>query len=92
MKCKKCIFTQICIFGSSVGWLVGLPKFLEILWGRKIEQKSGSNVEMTPRPILSSLVSSYQCDQKKIAKFLLKLPKNDFTRKMIDFDTFTKIP
>ena len=32
-----------------------------------------------------------QCDQKKIAKCLQKLPKNDFTRKMKDFDTFTKI-
>ena len=32
-----------------------------------------------------------QCDQIKIAKCLLKLPKNDLTRKMIDFDTFTKI-
>ena len=28
---------------------------------------------------------------KKIAKCLYKLPKHDFTRKMIDFDTFTKI-
>ena len=32
-----------------------------------------------------------QCDQKKINKCLQKLPQNDFTRKMIDFDTFTKI-
>ena len=32
-----------------------------------------------------------QCDQRKIAKCLLKLPKNDFTRKMIGFNTFTKI-
>ena len=32
-----------------------------------------------------------QCDQTKIAKSLLKLTKNDFTRKMIDFDNFTKI-
>ena len=32
-----------------------------------------------------------QCDQKKIAKCLKKLPKNDFTRKMKDFDNFTKI-
>ena len=32
-----------------------------------------------------------QCDQKKIAKCLQKLPKNDFARKMIPFDTFTKI-
>ena len=32
-----------------------------------------------------------QCDQKKIAKCLEKLPESDFTRKMKDFDTFTKI-
>jgi len=32
-----------------------------------------------------------QCDQAKIAKCLQKLPKNDFTRKRIDFDIFTKI-
>ena len=32
----------------------------------------------------------FKCDQKKIAKCLSKLPKNDFTRKMIDFDTSTK--
>ena len=31
-----------------------------------------------------------QCDQNKIAKCLSKLPKKDFTRKMMDFDTFTK--
>ena len=36
-------------------------------------------------------VSVRQCDQIKIAKCLKKLPKNDFTRKMIHFDTFTKI-
>ena len=29
---------------------------------------------------------------EKIAKSLLKLPKNYFPRKMIDFDTFTKMP
>ena len=28
---------------------------------------------------------------RKIAKCLQKVPKNDFTRKRIDFDTFTKI-
>jgi len=33
-----------------------------------------------------------QCDQIKIAKCLKKLPKNDFTIKMIDFKTFTKMP
>ena len=27
-----------------------------------------------------------------VDKGLKKLPKNDFTRKMIDFDTFTKLP
>ena len=34
---------------------------------------------------------SVQCDQIKIAKFLQKLPKKDFTGKMLDFDNFTKI-
>ena len=29
---------------------------------------------------------------EKIAKCLYKFPKNDFTRKRIDFDTFTKLP
>ena len=33
----------------------------------------------------------HQYDQKKIAKCLKKLPKNDFTRKITDFDTSTKI-
>ena len=32
-----------------------------------------------------------QCDRQKISKCLWKLPKNDFTRKKKDFDTFTKI-
>ena len=32
-----------------------------------------------------------QCDQIKIAKCQLKLPKNGFIRKMNDFDTFTNI-
>ena len=36
-------------------------------------------------------VNNVQCDQKKVAKCLQKLPKNDFTRKMIVFITFTKI-
>ena len=32
-----------------------------------------------------------QCGQIKFAKSLYKLPKNDYTRKMNVFDTFTKI-
>ena len=32
-----------------------------------------------------------QCDQIKIAKCLQKLPKNDFTGKLNDFDIFIKI-
>ena len=32
-----------------------------------------------------------QCDQKKSPIDYKKLPKIDFTRKVIDFDTFTKI-
>ena len=38
-----------------------------------------------------NLAKNNQCDQKKIAKSLQKLPKNDFTRKIKDFDTITKI-
>ena len=33
----------------------------------------------------------HQRDQIKVAKCLQNLPKNDFTRKIKDFDTFTKI-
>ena len=33
-----------------------------------------------------------QCDQYKVARCLSKLPHNDFTRKIKDFDTFTKMP
>ena len=40
---------------------------------------------------LASSEPGQQCDQKKIAKCLQKLPKNDFTRNMIYFNTFTKI-
>ena len=32
-----------------------------------------------------------QCDQKKIDKCLNKLPKNDYTRKIIDFNIFKKL-
>ena len=33
-----------------------------------------------------------KCNQKRIIKCLKKLPKNEFTRKMIDFNSFTKLP
>ena len=39
----------------------------------------------------SGVITHDQCDQKKFAKCLQKWPKNGFTRKMLDFDTFTKI-
>ena len=32
-----------------------------------------------------------QCDQKKSPNVYKKLPKNDFNRKMKDFNNFTKI-
>ena len=32
-----------------------------------------------------------QCDQKKLPNVFKRLPKKDFTGKMIDFDTFTRI-
>ena len=44
------------------------------------QQAEGSDTGQDPG-------SADQCDQKKIAKCLQKLPKNDFNRKMIDFKT-----
>ena len=44
---------------------------------------------VTTRPGLPPAATSVT--RKKIAKCLEKLPKSDFTRKMNDFDTFTKI-
>ena len=41
---------------------------------------------------LHAVGSGEQCDQKKIVKCLQKVAQNNFTRKMIDFDTFTKLP
>ena len=41
--------------------------------------------------IQTSIFYWRQCDQIKIAKCLKKLPQNDFTRKMIAFDTYPKI-
>ena len=32
-----------------------------------------------------------QCDQIKIGQMFIKVAKNDFTRKIKTFDTFTKI-
>ena len=39
----------------------------------------------------STLIEGDQCDQKKLPNVYKKLPKNDFIRKIKDFDTFTKI-
>ena len=43
------------------------------------------------KPVIPYLPKHKQCDQIKFAKCLEKLPKTDFTRKIIDFDTFTII-
>ena len=44
---------------------------------------------MNRRTLLSDM-TALQCDQIKIAKFLFNLLKNDFSRRMNDFDIFTK--
>ena len=36
--------------------------------------------------------TTIQCDQKKIAKCLSKLPKNDYTRKIQTLTTLQKLP
>ena len=43
------------------------------------------------KKLFGVFLSHKQFDQIKIAKCLEKLPKNDFSRKMNDFDAFTKI-
>ena len=53
-----------------------------------------SQSKRTPYPFEACTSFYYYCSAMlldKIAKCLQKLPKNDFTRKMIAFDTYTKI-
>ena len=38
-----------------------------------------------------TFVRDTNSETRKNRQMSVKLPKNDFTRKMIDFDTFTKI-
>ena len=57
--------------------------------GRKV-QLIPLGYSMAPVQFKFHLYSCRQCDQKKIAKCLWKLPKNGFTLKMTDFDNFTK--
>ena len=40
--------------------------------------------------VIVAQLEEQQCDQKKIAKCLLKWPKNDFTREMIDLQKLPK--
>ena len=51
-------------------------------------QSSWLKIAQDHQKVGSIIIARRQCDQKKIAKCLQKLPKNDFTRKMIYFDTF----
>ena len=67
---------------------MGIENGLGIENGWWLNSKPGSMV--SEAATLCQLCHN-QCDQIKIAKCLQKLPKNDLTRKMIDFDTFTKI-
>ena len=41
--------------------------------------------------VLGCSLTHVQCDQKKSPNVYKSRPKNDFTRKKIDFDTVTKI-
>ena len=52
---------------------------------------SFGTIHMWPPQKVSSLhLHGVQCDQRKIAKCPKKLPKNNFTRKIKDFGTYTK--
>ena len=54
-------------------------------------RRLGDGLNLYQRKRAIGEIGYRQCDQKKIAKCLKKLPKNGFTRKMTDFNTFTKI-
>ena len=71
-------------FSSSV-W--NKPSFRRTLWNKF----ACLLLLLSSIPFKRFYALHVQCDQKKIAKCLEKLPKSDFTRKMNDFDTFTKI-
>ena len=58
----------------------------------KTEKSSAVFLQPHPLRVHTHLMVVVSVTRKKIAKYLFKLPKNDFTRKMIDFDSFTKIP
>ena len=53
--------------------------------GKYNEMSDGSNIESGGSRGRCWKGTRGQCDQKKIAKCLQKLPKNDFSRKIIDF-------
>ena len=76
---------QHCIFNS----------YRQMYWKEENKEKEGGNerifLKKTVGFIASILAWAPSVCSEKIAKCLLKLPKNDFTWKMIDFDTFTKI-
>ena len=47
--------------------------------------KVGKPSSVISETVLKGKADCGQCDQKKFAKCLYKLPKNYFTRKVIDF-------
>ena len=75
--CVRCTISLIAIITYTI------TNTLTLTITTYLAQATNSN---TPNHLLTD-----QCDQIKIAKCLYKLPKNEFTRKINDFDTFTKI-
>ena len=72
----------------SVAVLWKLPR----LWTKTIENaEEMSGIVLGKARWIHYKENREQCDQRKIAKCPKKLPKNDFTRKMVDFGTYTKI-
>ena len=88
-----------CQFTYNVDWLAMSIQFFQLYWQGLCPCLIHYTLRTSPSDTLflsHSLSFSNSISQivwpEKIAKCLYKLPTNDFTsRKMIDFDTFTKI-
>ena len=54
--------------------------------------RQGLDLNHGPLVLKATALPTEQCDQKKSPNVYKKLPKNDFMRKMIDFNTLQKLP
>ena len=73
-----------------------VPNVNGLLQGGNVTREKSPNIHKSCPKMISleklKILASAQCDQKKSSNVYKKLPKNDFTRRMIDFNTLQKLP